>query len=768
MSLELGLDLGLPEESLEDLEARLRALDEAYYRDARPLVEDSEYDALRGRYDRLAESQGIPVARRYTRSVGDDHSDGFETVVHERPMLSLEKAFTHHSLLQGRGIDLTREESLSLPGWESTTAWGALAAWGRRLGALLERDPETLELMVEPKIDGISVSLVYEGGVLVRAATRGDGRRGDVITAQVLASEAAPVAVAETGRFEVRGELYLPVPAFDAMNQNLSERGEALLANPRNACAGLMKRKDPQSLRGCGVRSFLYLLPPGLQAISLPDSHRERMDWLAHQGFQVHPAVRALTGVAAAYERCLEFSSLRAGLDHDVDGMVLKLDDTSRWEELSGTEHHPHWGIAYKFPPERKCTRLRGIEVQVGRSGALTPVAELEPVRLAGTVVSRASLHNRSFLARLDARVGDFVWVQKAGEIIPQVVGVDLEQRSSDALAFDFPDRCPVCGAAVENRGTGLDEDGNPIELWACSNADGCPAQLSGRLEHMASRKALDLESLGETVAEALVREGLVREVFDIFRLPLDRLASLNLGTAEAPRIWGAKNAAKFLEALGRARTAPLSRWIHALAIPEVGEASARALALAHPSLDALANSVALQALVKMQELEERRKALGARSEANKARTPEMKAEAKLAQASLRQEIDFLQAEVKRARLEDVGPSAARRVLEFFAGLRGQTALERCRELDIAPATEMVAQGALSGKTFVVTGTLEGFSREEAKTFIRAAGGKVTESVSKATDYLVAGREAGSKLAKAQALGVVILDEAGLRKLTSA
>lgn len=284
----------------------------------------------------------------------------------------------------------------------------------------------------------------------------------------------------------------------------------------------------------------------------------------------------------------------------------------------------------------------------------------------------------------------------------------------------------------------------------------------------MASRKALDLESLGETVAEALVREGLVREIFDIFRLPLERLSGLNLGTVDAPRMWGAKNAAKFLEALKRARTAPLSRWIHALAIPEVGEASARALAFAHPSLDALADSATLKALVKAQELEDRRKALGARNEANKARSPEMKAEAKLEQARLREEIDSLLAKVKTARLEDVGPSAARRILEFFAGLRGRRVLEQCHELGIAPATEMAAQGPLSGKTFVVTGTLEGLSREEAKAFIRAAGGKVTESVSKATDYLVAGRDAGSKLTKAQALGIFILDEAGLRALAKA
>ncbi|MEN9355231.1 MAG: ligase, partial [Fibrobacterota bacterium] len=446
----------------------------------------------------------------------------------------------------------------------------------------------------------------------------------------------------------------------------------------------------------------------------------------------------------------------------------LKVDDCSLWEQLEGTDHHPHWGLAYKFPPERKSTRLLGITIQVGRSGSLTPVAELDPVQLAGTTVSRASLHNRSFLARLDARIGDFVVVQKAGEIIPQVIAVDLAKRSEDSVVFQYPSRCPVCDGALEDRGTGTDSEGNPIELIACGNLDACPAQLSGRLEHLASRRALDLEGLGGIVAEALVRTGLVKEVFDVFTLGQDTLATLNLGSAEEPRIYGEKNAKKLLDALERARTAPLSKWLHALAIAEVGESSARSLAQTHESLRELADSPALKAIQEIDALETTRKALGARTETNKARSTEEKAAAKAEQAGLKARIADLTEIVKKSGLSgEVGPSAARSVLRTVGSARGQAMLARMEALSIQPASEKAApvEGPLSGKTFVVTGTLPSLSREEAKELIRGAGGKVSDSVSKATSHLVAGEAAGSKLEKAGKLGVPVLDEAALRAM---
>lgn len=746
---------------LDALASRLRELDDAYYRHAQPIVSDQDYDALRREYDDLADADRIPESRRYTRSVGDDHVDGFETVVHAQRMLSLEKAATQPIFLSPSGEDDTIAVAETIPGWENGTAWGKIRAWAARVGQGIGQDPEALDLVVEPKIDGMSVSLTYEGGVLLRAVTRGDGVRGDVVTAQVLAAKAVPDRVPEKARFEVRGELYLPRAAFDVLNAALAAKEEPLLANPRNACAGLMKRKDPSSLAGTGIRSFLYFVPSS--GADLPASHASRLEWLSSQGFQVHPGVASVRGIAAAYDACRRFLSRREGLDHEIDGMVVKLDDTSLHDSLGATEHHPRWGIAYKFPPERKATRLRAIAIQVGRTGALTPVAELDPVLLAGTTVSRASLHNRSHLERLGARIGDTVLVQKAGDIIPQVVAVVESDRPTDSVPFDFPASCPECGSPVENRGTGTDERGLPVELWACIN-EACPPQVEGRLEHFGSRRALDLEEMGEIVARALVRTGLVREVTDLFRLELASVSTLNLGTPEEPRVFGEKNARRLLEAVERSRQAPLSRWLHALGIPEVGEAVSKALAAVHPTLDSLSDSSLLKDVVLRADLEIRRKELGARSEENRSRTPEEKAVAKEEQAALKARI----AELDRALADvppEIGPCAARSALSFFASPRGRTILSALSGLGIAPRGEGgKTVGPLSGWTVVLTGSLSA-PRDQVKARLEAAGAKVTDSVSKKTSMVVAGEEAGSKLEKARQLGVRVVDEAGLEAI---
>lgn len=751
---------------LAQLAEQLAALDQAYYGKAQPDASDTSYDELRAAYDSLADELELPEGDRYTRSVGDDHSEGFATVFHALPMLSLEKAATKPDHLRDGGVELSPEDAQALPKWESETAWGKLVAWEKRtresLGAT---DP--LRLVLEPKIDGISVSLTYANGRLERAVTRGDGRRGDVITAQVLAAGAVPATVPETARFEVRGELYLPQAAFDALNERLTQAEEKPLANPRNGCAGLMKRKDPASLAGSGVASFLYFVPAGLHEMDLPASQFERLGWLSAQGFQVHPDIARCEGIEAAYRGCLAFAGRREGLDHDIDGMVVKVDDTSLHESLGTTDHHPRWGIAYKFPPERRATRLLGITIQVGRTGALTPVAELAPVTLAGTTVSRASLHNRSHLERLDARVGDLVVVQKAGEIIPQVVSVHRDARPTDSVPFAFPDACPVCGSPVEDRGQGIDKlTGERIQLIACSNLATCPAQLVGRLEHFASRRALDLEGLGGIVAEALVSRELVRDVLDVFDLSVATLAALNLGTEEAPRVYGEKNATKLVEAISKSRTLPLAKWLHALAIHDVGETIAIRLAGAHRTLGELAGSTALAAVVEADVLENERKALGARTADNAARSVEEKVASKERQAELKDRIATLEETIRKAGLDDVGPVVARGVIAYLSSNAGQTLLARLAALGIDPQGESPrVDGPLSGKTVVITGTLPTLSRDQARELVRAAGGKAGDSVSKKTDYVVAGDEAGSKLAKAQALGVPVLDEAGLRDL---
>jgi DNA ligase (NAD+) len=747
---------------LNALAERLGELDEAYYRHALPLATDQDYDALRREYDDLADAADVPETERYTRSVGDDHVDGFETVVHQRRMLSLEKASTQPAFLPPGGEDEPADAAERVPGWENGTAWGKLRAWALRLGQSIGQEMSDLELVVEPKIDGMSVSLTYEGGVLLRAVTRGDGVRGDVVTAQVRAAGAVVDRVPEKARFEVRGELYLPRTAFDALNAALAAAGDPLLANPRNACAGLMKRKDPSTLAGVGIRSFLYFAPSS--AAPLPVSHAARLAWLGRQGFQVHPRVEAVRGIRAAYDACRRFLFLRDGLDHEIDGMVVKLDDTSLYETVGSTEHHPRWGIAYKFPPERRPTRLLAISIQVGRTGALTPVAELEPVSLAGTTVSRASLHNRSHLERLGARVGDTVLVQKAGDIIPQVVGVVESERPADSVPFDFPTSCPECGSPVENRGTGMDERGLPVELWACAN-EACPPQVEGRLEHFGSRRALDLEEMGEVVARALVRSGLVREVTDLFSLDLPAVAALNLGTPQEPRVFGEKNAQRLLEAVQRARKAPLSRWLHALGIPEVGEAVSKAMASVCPTLEAVASSESLRNLVERAELELKRKELGARSDENRAKSTEEKALAKAAREDLKSRIVDLDAALSGVPGE-IGPSAARSALSFFASIRGRRILSDLASLEIVPRGEApkAVEGILSGRTVVLTGSLS-VPRDHVKARLEAAGAKVSDSVSKRTSFVVAGEEAGSKLDKARALGVAVVDEGRLERI---
>ncbi|MEN9308404.1 MAG: ligase, partial [Fibrobacterota bacterium] len=748
------------------LALRLRELDDAYYRDASPLATDAEYDLLRAEYDRLCDEQAIPESARYTRGVGDDHVQGFETVVHAQRMLSLEKAATRPEFLPGTGVDEGSEFVESEPGWENGTAWGRMKAWADRLVEVVGGSGQDLSLVVEPKIDGMSVSLVYEGGQLVRAVTRGDGTRGDVVTAQILASGAAPSKVPETSRFEVRGELYLPREAFENLNRNLSEASEKTLANPRNACAGLMKRKDASSLAKTGIRSFLYFVPNGQHAMPLPASQRSRLDWLVAQGFSVHPDVASVRGIAAAYDACRQFLDKRDTLDHEIDGMVVKLDDTSIHDELGNTEHHPRWGIAYKFPPERRPTRLLGISIQVGRTGSLTPVAELEPVQLAGTTVSRASLHNRSHLEKIGVRVGDTVLVQKAGDIIPQVVAVVPAKRPTESVPFEFPEVCPVCGSLLEDRGKGKDKRTKlPVQLIACSNTDNCPPQVVGRLEHFASRRALDLEGLGSIVAEALVENGIVRDVLDLFDLPINTLSALNLGTEDAPRIFGEKNATKLIEAITRARTAPLSKWLHALAIQDVGDAIAIKLASTHATVEALAKSASLAALDESGNLIEEDEQLG-NQKAKKERSPEQQQIVDARRAVIKARIAELNPILRTAGIEEIGPIVARSVRTFFNSHRGHEILARLAALGIEPRGESrVIDGPLSGKTVVVTGSLAGYTRDSIKAALEGAGAKVTDSVSKKTDLLVAGEAAGSKLEKANALGIRVVDEAGLSRI---
>lgn len=778
-------------ERLEQLASQLRHHDELYYRENRSAISDAAYDALRREYDDLADQLGLDADARYTASLGDDHVAGFATVAHRVPMLSLEKAATRPDLLREPGRDLAPDQ-VPDDDRRRETALGRLERWAERLQR--ELGIERPQLSVEPKIDGISVTVLYVDGRLDLAATRGDGRRGDVITEQVRAVGAFPATIDCPGRLEVRGELYLPRPAFRALNQRLEAAGGTPLVNPRNGCAGLMKRKQADSLHDSGVRAFAYAIA-WCEGVELPVSQGERLRWLGAQGFTIHPDAAGVTGIAAAYVHCLAAAAHRDAYDHDIDGMVVKLDDTRIYAALGATSHHPRWGIAYKFPPERRATLLRAVKIQVGKSGKLTPVAELEPVLLAGTTVARASLHNFRELRARDVRIGDTVVVEKAGEIIPQVVAVLADRRPADAQAPAIPANCPSCGAQT------VSED---VFVY-CPNP-GCPDQVRERLTHFAGRQAMDIDGCGPAVIDQLIAHDLVRDPADLFALTREDLLQLER--------MGPKRADNLLRALARSRSRGLHRVLAGLAVRHLGLSTAEALARHFGSAAALRDYALRYAAgdpVVRAEIAASGRITGIKRGKADRLFPAIAAAAETVRA-----LPDLRGLDRVVSARGVGPATWARVADHFAdpaalvdfaeryrdgdaqardyiepagktiaGVDALTAgvifaalatpamgsiLDRLAEWGVdldapAPPPADTASSAVAGRTFVLTGTLPTLKRCEAAAMITAAGGKVTGSVSNRTDYLVAGEAAGSKLAKARRLGVSVIDEAALREL---
>ncbi len=742
------------------MRAEVAAHDERYYRQARPDISDFEYDqmkrelaALEVAYPEAAEMEASP-----TRRVGDDRSEGFSRVKHRQAMTTLDNTYDE----------------------------GELADFCARLARLFGR--EDLVYSVEPKIDGASIALTYEHGRLTRAVTRGDGEEGDDVTANVrtianlpvvLRSATFPVApvddlfaaaaAAESWPevIEIRGEVFLRFDEFARINAAELEAGREPYANPRNLAAGTLKLLDPALVATRRLEIVLYGLgacEPAVPVATQADWHARLAGW----GLPTLEHRREVTGFEAVLAAIRTLDTLRGGLGYATDGAVVKLDDFAlqaragfRGEGQSARKLSPRWACAYKFAPEQAETRLRAVTIQVGRTGVLTPVAELEPVHLAGTTVARATLHNADEIARKDIRIGDFVTVEKAGEIIPAVVSVNLTKRAPECAPYVFPAACPVCAAVA------VRIDGEVA--IRCPNAD-CPAQLMTRLDYVAGRAVLDLENLGGAVAEALVRTGAVRDVFDLFALEAEKLGELNLGTAEAPRILGVKNATKIVEAIARARGHDLGRWLLALQIRDVGAATAQDIAAVHGTLAAVANSEILPRLARLPALEEEVRITNPKARANKGQSEAERSERENRHATLKAELEAEKAwRASLTELSRIDFVTAANVVAFFRSERGLHAVERLAELGIAPrATRLAtaeARGALAGKTFVLTGTLPGLTREEAKGLIEEAGGKVTGSVSAKTDYVVAGEEAGAKLEKARALGVAVLDEAGLKAL---
>jgi DNA ligase (NAD+) len=748
-----------------------------------------------------------------TQRVGGAPSEKFARVKHLVPMLSLDKVEAADHPTSAEEPD---REKRNRAQDENTLA--ELRAFDATVRKHLGRD--RIEYVLEPKVDGVSISVHYRDGKLALGVTRGDGAQGDDITVNLKTVRSIPlelqgragVSPASSNQpakspgnkrekdrrdacptlLEVRGEAYMPTKEFEAINARLTAAGEKPFPNARNATAGTLKQLDPRLVAQRPIRAVFYATG-AVEGIEFK-KHSEMLEALAKFGLPTQKLWWVCDGidevlkiyadkVVAHYD---EDRDLRQQLPYEIDGIVLKVNSLADWARIPGRSRAPGYAIVHKpvpwiMPAE---TVLKAITVQVGRTGVLTPVAELEPVFVQGSTISRATLHNEDEIRRKDIRIGDTVVIRKAGMVIPEIYEVVKTKRPPGAKEFDLfkhvKGKCPACGGTIakEKIKTGraelpLGQDARqrvPTETeevaWRCQNVAGCPAQLMRRVEYFAQRRALDLEALGGIVAEKLVERGLVKDPLDLFDLKLEQLGKLNLGTDDEPRVFGEKNATKILEALERAKTAPLSRWIHALAI---SEATAKQLAATHDSLEALAGSEVLQDIRALGAKEAERAKISPRSRRNPPKNEAEKAAREKRDAELKAEIAAIESRLDvgglKARLQEVGPVAAASVLDYFSSAAGKKLLARIRALKIKPEAEVVkaaaasAAGAFSGKTFVLTGTLPSMTREEATAKVEALGGKVSGSVSKKTDFVLAGEEAGSKLEKAQQLGVKILSE---------
>ena len=667
------------------LAEELRRHDHAYYVLAQPTIGDQEYDRL---YRELVELESkfpeLATSDSPTQRVGGEPLKEFKPVRHLQPMTSLDNTYSQVELRE----------------------------FVNRVQRLLPN--EKLDWVVEPKIDGVAINLRYENGRFALGATRGDGTTGDDITVNLRTIRSLPSRLHGAGSagtgdgatLEVRGEVYLTRKGFERLNAERKAAGEETFANPRNATAGSLKQLDPRMVAKRPLDVVLYGVGQTLGVPTPPKTQAELLLWLKSLGFRTPEKTWHCSSADELIQAIEELDRMRRGLSYDTDGAVIKLNSFALRERAGFTSKAPRWAIAYKYAAEQSETRLKGITVQVGRTGALTPVAELDPVFLAGSTISRATLHNDDYIRQKDIRIGDTVTIEKAGEVIPAVVDVVLTKRSGKEVPFRFPQQCPECGSKVARAAGEAEEDGGVV--WRCVNPD-CPAQVRGRIEHWCSRGAMDIEGGGEVLVRQLVGSGLVRDVADLYSLKLDEVANLER-MAE-------KSAQNFLDGVAVSKTRDMWRVLYGLGILHVGAGVAKALGKCFPNLDeALAASV-----------------------------------------------DGLTA------CEDVGEVIANSIVQWHGDARNRKLLERLRRAGVNFGSELfqaqARPGALAGKTFVLTGTLPSLKREEAAAKIEAVGGKVSGSVSKKTDYVVAGEEAGSKLDKAQKLGVRIINESELVEL---
>lgn len=657
------------EEKIKKLRRQLLYHAKRYYVDDDPEISDFEYDRMYAELLKLeAEHPELYDPASPTQRVGGAALDRFEKVTHEVQMNSLTDVFSFAEL-----EDFLTGVSAALPG---------------------------AEYSVEPKIDGLSVALRYENGVLVQGATRGDGFVGEDVTANIKTIFSIPLTLPEPLSFTVRGEVYMPRAVFQKLNEKREAAGLSLFANPRNAAAGSLRQLDPKIAAERKLDIFVFNFQAGSPYLDghAPALHSETLNRLEKLGFHVI-GNRTLETTAAGIEAQIDkIGALRDSLPFDIDGVVIKINRLADRAVLGEGTNTPKWAVAYKFPPEQKETKLLDVEIAVGRTGVLTPTAILSPVRLAGTTVSRATLHNEDFIRERDIHIGDTVVVQKAGDIIPEVVRAIPEKRTGGESDFRFPSVCPSCGEPVFR-----DEDEGAA--WRCTNS-ACPAQLSRGIEHFASKDAMDIEGLGPQLVEALLSAGLIHDAADLYTLHAADIAALER--------MGEKSAANLIAAIEKSKGAGLERLIFALGIRSIGQVAAAALAARYRTLEAC----------------------------------------------------FAATKEELVAIEDFGEITADYVLNYFTHPQNVALCRRLAEAGVlTEATAAPVGDTLAGLTFVLTGTLPTMTRDEATERIRAAGGKVTGSVSKKTSFVVAGEEAGSKLTKAKTLGVAVIDEEGLLRL---
>jgi DNA ligase (NAD+) len=660
-----------------ELRQELERHNRLYYVLDEPEVGDDAYDALLDELRAIeAEHPELRTPDSPTQRVGAPPLDRFEQVEHAEQMLSLGNA--------------RNEEELR--------------AWENRLANYLKRLDITaseFSYTTEPKIDGLAISLTYEDGVLVRGATRGDGRVGEDVTQNLRTIGSVPLRISDAPELvEVRGEVYLPIAAFKALNERRAEAEEPTFANPRNSAAGSIRQLDPALAAERPLSTWCY----GIGAVRGLDlaTHMDEVEWLGERGFKVNPDTAHHRGVEGVVERCHWWEERREALDYEIDGVVVKVDERALWRELGVVGREPRWAIAWKFPPTTATTRMNSVVWNVGRTGHLVPFAMLEPVHVGGVTVSTATLHNEEDLARKDVRVGDEVVVMRAGDVIPQVVSPMIQKRENkSARKPKPPKKCPACGTET------VKPEGAVFTI--CPNRTGCPGQSFQHVKHFVSKGAMDIDGFGEKQAMRFLEEGLIADVADVYDLTEERLVGMDR--------FGEVSAHNLLAAIDASRRRPFKRVLYALGLAGVGYVTAEALADHFGSIDAL------------------------------------------------HEADPEQIE----EVEGVGPIMALQIAESLADEPTWALVEKLREkglrLQADESERRAVGGPLEGKTVVLTGTLPELTREEAAALVKSAGGKVVNSVSKKTDYVVAGDNPGSKLAKAEKLEVEALDEAGLRRL---